>query len=130
MSKTKAKTSKTVKTRFGIVDRKALEQLRESYDTFALGDAVDAIDQVRYCGDDLRENTMALHGMAMNLINDNFAAPGGRVPDEPIGELADRIAGDLLQCIAHLEKAYQAIKPVWTLIADPDDEWDAEEHEA
>jgi hypothetical protein len=124
--KKKPKTSKTVKTRFGNVDRKAFERLRESYDTFALGDAVDAIDQVRYCDDDLRESTMALHGTAMNIINDNHAAPGGRVPEESIWELADRITGDLLECIAHLEKAYEAIKPLTELIPDPDAEWDAE----
>ena len=32
----KAKLTKTVKTRFGTVDRKGYEDLRDSYDTFAL----------------------------------------------------------------------------------------------
>jgi hypothetical protein len=117
----KLKRSKTVKTRFGSVDRKALDRLRGSYDTTVLLTAVDAIDQVRYCDDDLRESTLAVHGMAMNLINDNYAAPGGAVPDEPIWEVADRIAGDLLECIAHLEKAYEAISPLVELMPDPDD---------
>ncbi len=117
----KLKTSKSIKTRFGSVDRKALERLRGSYDTTVLLAAVDAIDQVRYRDDDLRESTMALHGMAMNLINDNYAAPGGTVPEEPIWELADRITGDLLESIAYLRKAYDAIKPLEKLAPDPDD---------
>lgn len=124
MPQTKPKTlkpSKSVKTRFGSVDRKALERLRGSYDTTVLHAAVDAIDQVRYRDDDLRESTMALHGMAMNLINDNYAAPGGAVPDEPIWELADRITSDLLECMEHLQNAYDAIKPLEELAPDPDD---------
>jgi hypothetical protein len=125
---TKAQASKAVKTAFGIVDRRALENLRGSYDTVALGDAVDAIDQVRYRDDELREGVMTLHGMAMNLINDNYIA--GTPGEESIGELADRLTGDILECIEHLERAYQAIKPLETLIADPDDEDDAQALEA
>jgi hypothetical protein len=121
---TEPEESKAVKTAFGVVDRRALEDLRGRYDTFALLDAVDAIDRVRYCADSLREGVMALHGMAMNLINDNFNA--GTPGEEPISELAFRLTGDILECIAHLEKAYAAIRPLEALGADPDDEEDAE----
>ncbi len=72
MPQTKTQASKAVKTAFGIVDRRALEKLHGSYDTFVLGDAVDAIHQECYRDEELREGVMALHGIAMNLINDNY----------------------------------------------------------
>lgn len=128
MPKSKPKVrKKNVKTRFGVLDRKVLEDLRDRYDTWALLDAIDAVDQVRYRGDEMRENLMAVHGMAMNLINDNHAAPGGRVPDISIDELADQLTGDLLDCIKFLKKAYEAVYPLQFLTGDPDekdyDEW-------
>jgi hypothetical protein len=123
MPKSKAKArKKNVKTRFGIVDLKVFEDLRDRYDTWALLGAIDAVDQVRYRDDEIREGLMAVHGMAMNIINDNHAAPGGRVPDEPIGELADRLACELQECINYLEKAYEAVYPLSFLIGNPDEE--------
>ena len=62
--------------------------------------------------------------MAINLIHDNHAAPGGRVPGEAIWELADRITDDLLECISLLKKAHSAIQPLTELIPDPVDEWE------
>ena len=41
------KTGTSVKTSFGIVDRKVLEKLRNSFDATVLLTAVDAVDQVR-----------------------------------------------------------------------------------
>jgi hypothetical protein len=125
MSKTTPKTSKTVKTEFGIVSRAALEELQKTFDTTELLSAVDAIDQVRYCDDGLRTDVLTLHRMAMNLINQNYGV--GTKSEESIGELAERLTGDILSCIAYLKQAYEAIKPLETLIADPDEEWDAKE---
>jgi hypothetical protein len=128
MPQTKPKTSKAVKTACGIVDRQALEELQNTFDTTGLLRAVDAVDQVRYRDDDLRQGILTLHGMAMNLINQDYSA--GASSEESIGELADRLTGDILECIAQLEQAYEVIKPLETLIADPDDEGEAEELEA
>ena len=128
MPQTKRKPSKTVKTAFGIVSRPALEDLQDTFDTTSLLRAVDAVDQVRYRDDDLRQRILILHQMAMNLINQNYGA--GTTVEESIGELAFRLTDDILECIAHLNQAYEAIKPLETLIADPDDEWDAEELES
>ena len=47
-----------------------------------------------------------LHGMAHNLINQDYSS--GTPRDESIGELAERITGDILECIVHLEQAYEA----------------------
>jgi hypothetical protein len=46
------------------VDGQALEKLQDSFDTTELLRAVDAIDQVRYRDDDLRQDMLNLHGMA------------------------------------------------------------------
>jgi hypothetical protein len=128
VSPTRPEASKAVKTAYGIVDRKALEALQGNFDTTDLHRAVDAIDQVRYRDDELREGILTLHGMAMDLINGYSGAtsPG----EKSIGELADRLAGDILECIEHLDRAYAAVQPLGTLIADPDDEEDAEDLEA
>ena len=65
---------KIVKTSFGAVDGQALEKLQDSFDTTELLRAVDAIDQVRYRGDDLRQDMLDLHGMAHNLINQDYSS--------------------------------------------------------
>ena len=83
------KTGTIVKTSFGIVDRKVLKKLRNSFDTTVLLSAVDAVDQVRYCDDEIRTDILKLHGMAMNFINDNYIA--GAPGEESIGELAYRL---------------------------------------
>jgi hypothetical protein len=114
----KARTS--VETAFGVVDRTVLEKLRNSFDTTVLLNAVDAVDQVRYCDDEIRTGILALHGMAMNLLNDNYGA--GTPGEEPIDELAYRLTSELLECIEHLQKAYRAVRPLQFLTADPDDE--------
>lgn len=122
MAKTKPKKprlSTNVTTPFGSVNRKVLQRLRDSYDPFVLLKARDAVDRVRSRDDGLRERVTVLLRMAMNLINDNYAAPDGSLPKEPIWELADRITGDLLESIAHLEKACAAVSPLAKLKPEP-----------
>lgn len=65
-------TMTTTKTRFGHVDAPALQKLREEFDTWQFLTAIDKLDQLRYQIDDMRDQLMALHGMASYLINDNF----------------------------------------------------------
>lgn len=62
----------TTKTRFGHVDVAALQKLREEFDTWQFLTAIDKLDQLRYQIDDMRDQLMALHGMASYLINDNL----------------------------------------------------------
>ena len=68
------KAAPAVQTSFGNVDRKVLEELRKSFDTNVLLSAVDAVDQVRKCDDIIRSGILALHGMAINVINDDYSA--------------------------------------------------------
>jgi len=112
---------KTLKTPFGVVDRQALEELQGgSYETFALLQAVDAIDEVRNRDDELREGVLALHGMAHNLINGDGSAGSKR--EESIGELAWDMIDKLRLCVEELEKAIEAVEPLTPLLANPDDE--------
>ena len=70
-----------------------------------------------YRDDDLRQDMLDLHGMAHNLINQDYSS--GTRRDESIGELAERLTGDILECIAHLEQAYQAVSALRRLAAAP-----------
>jgi hypothetical protein len=99
-----------------------LEKLQDTFDTTGLLRAVDAIDQVRYRDDDLRRDMLTLHAMAHNLINQNYSS--GMPKDQSIGELAHCLTGDILECIAHLQQAYEAVKPLETLLTDLDEEPD------
>jgi hypothetical protein len=135
MPKPKSKRrKKNIKSPFGILDRKVLEDLRGSYDTWALLDAIDAVDQVRYCDDEIRQGIQALHGMATYIINDNHNVSNAGTPgEETIDELAWRLTGQLQECIEHLEKARRAIQPLEYLTGDPDEqhsEWGEEEEAA
>jgi hypothetical protein len=116
---------KILKTPFGAVDGQALEELQDSFDTMGLLRAVDAIDQVRYRDDELRQDMLNLHGMAHNLINHEYSS--GAPKDESIGELAVRLTEDIRECLAHLERAYQAVEPLQSLLANPDEEWEEEQ---
>jgi hypothetical protein len=90
---------KIVKTSFGAVDGQALEKLQDSFDTAELLRAVDAIDQVRYRDDDLRQDMLNLHGMAHNLINQDYSS-GTRC-----------LAPRLKNCVNSFQKAKQ--RPSW-----------------
>ena len=79
----------------------------------------------RHRDDELRQDMLDLHGMAHNLINRDYSS--GTPRDESIGELAERLTGDILECIAHLEQAYEAVKPLESLLTDPDEEWEEEQ---
>ena len=121
----RGRLGKIVKTSFGAVDGRALEKLQESFDTMGLLRGVDAIDQVRYRDEELRQDMLKLHGMAHNLINHDYGS--GMRGDESIGELAWRLTGEIRDCIAYLEQAYKAVKPLESLLIDPDDEWEEEQ---
>lgn len=117
--------SKSVKTRFGTVDAAALETLQNGFDTTRLADAVDALDQIRYRIDGLRDDLLDLHTMAMDVVNDN---PYGNRPsrEEPIWSMAEMLASEILEYINGLEKTYETLEQIETLIPG-DDDWDDED---
>lgn len=62
----------TKQTGFGLVDRDALERLRDEHDTMQVLHAFDRLDQATKALLDLREQLMALHGMAAHVLRDNM----------------------------------------------------------
>jgi hypothetical protein len=100
----------------GPLNQAALEELRDSFDTYRLLDAVDAVDAIRYrlCEPDrVRDDLLHLHDVASALINGGGL--NGRRPQQPIwslasdlsmelGELADRLqaVADTLEDLAGL----------------------------
>ena len=84
----------------GPLNQAVLEQLRESFDTYRLLDAVDAVDAIRYrlCEpDQVRDDLPHLHDVASALINGGGL--NGRRPRQPMWSLA----GDLSLELGDLE---------------------------
>ena len=59
--------------------RRGSKLLQTSFDTRRLLDVVNAVNQVRYRIDGLRQDPLDLHGMAAELINEDYgnARTGG-----------------------------------------------------
>jgi hypothetical protein len=115
--------STAVKTRFGTVDAAALETLQDSFDTRRLLDAVEAIDQIRYRIDGLRDDLLDLHKMAAEVINED--PDGWTEREEPIWSMAEILASEILEFTTGLEQAYETLEQLETLIPGEDD-WDDE----
>jgi hypothetical protein len=116
---------KTVETAFGAVDEKALETLHNSFDTRRLLDAVEAIDQVRYRIDGLRDDLLDLHRMAAQVINEDDGDSPAR--EEPIWELAEMLASEMLEFADGLREAYRAVEELESLA--PGEDGDEEEED-
>jgi hypothetical protein len=114
---------KTVETAFGSVDEKALETLQNSFDTRRLLEAVDAVDQVRYRIDGLRDDLLDLHRMAAEIINEDYG--NGPAREEPIWELAEMLASEMLAFANGLREAYRAVEQLESLA--PGEDWDVAE---
>jgi hypothetical protein len=114
---------KTVETAFGAVDEKALETLQHSFDSRRLLNAVDAVDQVRSRINGLREDLLDLHRMAAEVINEDYGH--GPAREEPIWELADLLASEMLEFADGLRQACGAVEELESLA--PADDWDGEE---
>jgi hypothetical protein len=119
--------SKTLQTRYGPVDAAILEHLRNSFDTHRILDAVDAIDRIRdrICeADRFRQELLALHGMAHELINGG-ENPLGSSSQEAIWEVAENLSSELLEFTAGLEAAYDNLEEIGKLM--PTEDWEEEE---
>ncbi len=113
----------------GPLNQAALEQLRESFDTYRLLDAVDAVDAIRYrlCEpDQVRDDLLHLHDVASALINGGGL--NGRRPRQPMWSLAGDLSlelGDLadrLQTVADTLEELVALAPGEDEIFDVDDD--------
>ena len=104
---------KTVETAFGTVDEKALEALQNSFDTRRLLAAVDAVDQIRARIDGLRDDLLDLHRMAAEVINEDYGSRPAR--EEPIWELAEMLASEMLELADGLREAYHTVEEMESL---------------
>jgi len=89
---------KTVETPYGQVDAKALERLRNRFDTRRLLDAADRIDRIRSRiseADGLRQDLLDLHLMAHRIVNGDVNSRTSR--SEAIWELAGELAGEVIE---------------------------------
>lgn len=106
-----------INTVYGCLDRVALENLRDSYDTTTLLRVVDELAELlgEVIGEEgWRDRMLRLHGMAHTVINDaGFAGTA----NETLPELASEITGQMREAIARLESWIQRIEPLEELAA-------------
>jgi hypothetical protein len=114
------KPRKIIQTAYGKVYEDVLERLENNFDTLVLTRAVDHVDFVIGRIEELREELLALHSMACVVINQGHATTRSQV-EETIGELACWLCDQLSDCRRAMDQAYQAVKPLQDLLADPDD---------
>jgi hypothetical protein len=84
-----------IETEYGKIDKAALENLQDTFDTMDLLKVVDIIDKLRGKNEslyDLRTKVLSLHAMAHTIIND---AEISITTDENILELADEIEWEI-----------------------------------
>lgn len=107
-----------IKTEYGKVDRAALENLQESFDTMDLLKIVDIIDKLRGKNEslyELRTKVLSLHAMAHTIIND---AEITITSDENIVDLADEIDWELdeiSESMDDFDEAKRTIQKIMTL---------------
>jgi hypothetical protein len=113
--------SKSIKTRYGMVDATVLEALREDFEaTRLMTEAVDAVERIYYRIGGLREDLLDLRAMAAEVIDDDLY--GRRPPrEESIWGLAEMLSGEILEYINDLDKAYDTLEQLMTLIPDEDE---------
>jgi hypothetical protein len=118
----------------GPLNQAALEHLRDSFDTYRLLDAVDAVDAIRsrVCEpDQVRDDLLQLHDVASALINGGGL--NGRPPRQPIWALAGGLSlelGDLanrLQAVADTLEELVGLAPGEDELDDDDEDGDEAE---
>jgi hypothetical protein len=119
---------KNLKTEHGLVNRKKLEQLQESYDTSRLLDAVDMIDRLRnrICDPEgIRSALLDLHRMAMDLINEEPAETSEPEPEAAIWSLATDLEFEISEYGEQLRELANLIEELSMLA--PAEDWDDDE---
>jgi hypothetical protein len=114
----------------GPLNQAALEQLRDTFDTYRLLDAVDAVDAIRYrvCEpDQVRDDLLHLHDVASALINGGGL--NGRSPRQPIWSLAGDLSLELGDLAARLQAVADTLEELVGL-APGEDEFDDDDEGA
>lgn len=103
----------TIETAYGRVDRTALREAQDTYDTAALLRMVDELDALLASArqeDGLRDMLLRLHGMAHTVIN----GAGMSVPtdEESLPELAFDISTEVLRMVTLLQEWRRRLEPL------------------
>jgi hypothetical protein len=108
----------TISTPHGSLDRAALLELENTYDTRVLLSAVEQLDKVLAATrsqDGLRDMLLRLHGMAQTVLHGaGLSGSNGR---ETLPELAGDIVSELHDLIALLESWVKQVEPLEQLRA-------------
>lgn len=108
-----SRSDDTVETAHGRMDKAALEQVRNTYDTTALLRMVDQLDNIlagARAEEGLRDMLLRLHGMAHTVINGaDISVPTG---EESLPELAVDVTAELVQIVTVLRTWISRIEPL------------------
>jgi hypothetical protein len=108
-----SQSHEVIETAYGLLDRGALEQVQETYDTTALLRAVEQLDRMlagARDADGLRDMLLRLHGMAHTVVNGaGMSVPTG---EDTLPELAADIVADMRQMIQQLQEWISRIEPI------------------
>lgn len=121
--------TKNVKFNGALVNAEVLEELRDSFNTMEILDALDVIDSIRrrVCDlEDMRRDFFLLHGQAHALINGDFSDPSGK-EGYAIWELADELETDIGEWAEGLRKIARMLDKLVMLV--PEEEYDDDEDE-
>lgn len=121
--------TKNVKFNGELVNAEVLEELRDSFNTMEILDALDVIDSIgrRVCNlEDMRRDFFLLHGQAHALINGDFSNSSGK-EGYTIWELADELETDIGEWAEGLGKIARMLDKLVMLV--PEEEYDDAEDE-
>ena len=111
----------------GPLNQSALELLRDSFDTYRLLDAMDAVDAIRYrlCEpDQVRDDLLHLHDVASALINGGGL--NGRPANQPIWSLAGDLSLELGELANRLQTVADTLEELVGLAPGEDELFDAD----
>lgn len=120
------KKSKNTEFNGGLVNSEVLEELRQSFDTVEILDAVDLIDEIRasICNpEDMRFDLLRLHGQAHTLINGDYSNSSGK-EGYTIWELADELETEIGEWSDKLRKVSVMLDKL--VMSVPEEEYDDE----
>ena len=109
-------------TTYGHINRMGLEELQGTYESYSLLRAVESVDQVRYCIDNIRNDLLKLHGPIFALV-EGGSNDGHYDLDEDgeVWDMAMSLRWQLDECIEHLENSSAALEPIEKLIPEEEE---------
>lgn len=113
-----SESNDTINTPHGCLDRSALLELENTYDTRVLLSAVEQLDKVlasTRAQDGLRDMLLRLHGMARTVLHGTGLS--GSTGRETLPELAGDTVSELRELIALLQSWVEQVEPLERLQA-------------